>query len=40
MGFVKKLAAQARAASAFATLYFIPTQKHKVPDSPRLEPAY
>ncbi|HKL45511.1 MAG TPA: magnesium-protoporphyrin IX monomethyl ester (oxidative) cyclase [Roseovarius sp.] len=39
-GFVKKLGAQARAASAFATLYFIPAQKHQVPDSPRLEPAY
>ena len=40
MGFVKKLGAQARAASAFATLYFIPAQKHQVPESTRLEPAY
>ena len=40
VGFVKKLGAQARAASAFATLYFIPSQKHQVPESTRLEPAY
>src|SRR6056297_3169864 len=40
LGFVKKLGAQTRAASAFATLYFIPTQKHQVPESTRLEPAY
>ncbi|MCR9147645.1 MAG: magnesium-protoporphyrin IX monomethyl ester (oxidative) cyclase [Rhodobacteraceae bacterium] len=40
LGFVKRLAAQARAGTAFAGLYFIPTKKHALPASTRMEPAY
>ena len=31
---------RARAAAAFVGLYLIPANKHRVPDNPRLEPAY
>ncbi len=37
---LRRLGAQARAASAFVGLYFIPAKRHKVPASPRLEPVY
>jgi magnesium-protoporphyrin IX monomethyl ester (oxidative) cyclase len=40
IGFIGKLAAQTRAATAFARLYFIPTRTHEVPASTRLTPAY
>ncbi|MDR9426583.1 MAG: magnesium-protoporphyrin IX monomethyl ester (oxidative) cyclase [Salibaculum sp.] len=40
MGGLQRLTAQARAATAFARLYFIPAKRHDVPDSPRLQPAY
>ena len=39
-GFVKKLSAQARAATAFVQLLVIPTKSHPVPSSPRMEPVY
>ncbi|WP_135506129.1 magnesium-protoporphyrin IX monomethyl ester (oxidative) cyclase [Roseovarius aestuariivivens] len=40
LGLIKRLGAQARAATAFAGLYFIPAKKHQVPTSTRLEPVY
>ena len=40
VGFVKKLGAQARAATAFVQLLLIPAQSHAVPESTRMEPAY
>ena len=38
--FVRRLGAQTRAATAFLGLLTIPAKKHRVPDNPRLEPAY
>ena len=38
--FFAKLGAQARAVSAFISLYTIPAKKHVVPEHTRLEPAY
>lgn len=40
IAWLKRMSASARAASAFASLYFIPVKQHKVPVSTRLEPAY
>jgi len=37
---LRRLGAQARAATAFVGLYTIPAKKHTVPASTRLEPAY
>lgn len=39
-GRMKALGAQARAARAFVSLYFIPAKGHQVPASTRMEPAY
>ena len=39
-GMIGQAWAGARAGLAFVSLYTIPAQSHKVPDSPRLEPAY
>ncbi|EPX75996.1 magnesium-protoporphyrin IX monomethyl ester (oxidative) cyclase [Salipiger mucosus] len=38
--FLGRMTARARAATAFAALYMIPAKKHRVPESPRMEPAY
>ncbi|WP_299849922.1 magnesium-protoporphyrin IX monomethyl ester (oxidative) cyclase [uncultured Roseovarius sp.] len=40
LAFLRRITASARAATAFAGLYFIPAKKHQVPVSTRLEPAY
>ena len=40
MGFAKRLSAQARAATAFVQLLFIPSKSHTVPENTRLEPVY
>ncbi len=37
---LRRITSSARAATAFAGLYFIPVKKHTVPASTRLEPAY
>jgi magnesium-protoporphyrin IX monomethyl ester (oxidative) cyclase len=39
-GKLKQFTASARAAMGFVSLYTIPANKHRVPDSVRLEPAY
>ena len=39
-GFLKRVAGSARAGVAFVSLMTIPVRGNKVPDSPRLEPAY
>lgn len=39
-GFVGKTWAGARSAAAFAGLYLIPVKENRVPDNPRLQPAY
>jgi magnesium-protoporphyrin IX monomethyl ester (oxidative) cyclase len=39
-GAVGRAWAGTRAAVAFARLYTIPAKKHRVPDNPRLQPAY
>jgi magnesium-protoporphyrin IX monomethyl ester (oxidative) cyclase len=39
-GFVKATMGRATAAYAFVALFTIPSKKHKVPASPRLEPCY
>jgi magnesium-protoporphyrin IX monomethyl ester (oxidative) cyclase len=38
--FLRRMTAQARAATAFVGLLTIPAHKHRVPENPRLEPAY
>lgn len=40
LGTLRAIGAQARAAKAFASLYFIPAKQHKVPASTRLQPVY
>lgn len=39
-GFFGRMTGMAKAASAFVAVFTIPSHKHTVPDSPRLEPAY
>ncbi|EET47074.1 magnesium-protoporphyrin IX monomethyl ester (oxidative) cyclase [Thalassobium sp. R2A62] len=39
-GFFSRMTGMAKAASAFVAVFTIPSHKHTVPDSPRLEPAY
>ena len=39
-GRIKSLMGQAKAATCFLSLLTIPAQSNRVPDSPRLEPAY
>ncbi|MFD1509893.1 magnesium-protoporphyrin IX monomethyl ester (oxidative) cyclase [Lacimonas salitolerans] len=39
-GKLAQLAGSAKAGLAFVTLFTIPVKKHRVPDSPRLEPVY
>ena len=39
-GKLKELAGSAKAAACFLSLYTIPVRSHRVPQSPRLEPAY
>lgn len=39
-GNAQRVAAMARAAAAFVSLYTIPAHRHTVPANPRLEPAY
>jgi magnesium-protoporphyrin IX monomethyl ester (oxidative) cyclase len=39
-GKLRQMVGSARAAWCFAALYTIPAKKHRVPDSPRLEPVY
>ena len=40
MGFINRMSASARAATAFVGLLFIPAKKHVVPATTRMEPAY
>nr|WP_306116550.1 MULTISPECIES: magnesium-protoporphyrin IX monomethyl ester (oxidative) cyclase [unclassified Roseovarius] len=40
LALLRRITSSARAATAFAGLYFIPVKKHKVPASTRLEPVY
>ena len=40
LALLRRITSSARAATAFAGLYFIPVKKHKVPTSTRLEPVY
>lgn len=40
MAFLKRIGASARAATAFASLYFIPAKPNKVPALTRMEPVY
>ncbi len=38
--FLRRMGATARAATAFVSLYLIPSKKHAVPSTTRMEPAY
>jgi len=40
LGFIKRMAASARAVTAFLQLLLIPSKGNAVPASPRLEPVY
>ncbi len=39
-GMMQRLGGSLRAALAFGALYTIPAKRHRVPDSPRMQPAY